>query len=417
LQEKLREQVGRAAPGATLSFEPADLVGQIMSLGTTNPIEVVIQGKNLAQSRQIADKLKVSLATISCLRDVQIAQPLDYPTLQINYDRVRGGQMGITVDEAGRSLVEGTSSSRLTQLVYWLDKQSGNAYQVQVEYPQFMMNSSEQIEQIPVGRVGGNMFYLRDIAQWKKSKSVGEYDRINQQRFITLTSNIYGKDLGSAVKAVQAAINHLGTLPQGVKVYQRGQSDLLDQTNGELSLGLLLAVVVILLMLAAYFQSFRLAFIVLSVLPGVLAGSMVLLWLTGNTMNIQSFMGCIMAIGVAISNAILLVVNAESLRSDAVVTGSIGAQAAANRFRPIVMTTLAMTAGMLPMAFGFSESGKQTAPLGIAVIGGLLFSTLISLWLLPLVYDRLMGHRPLKSVSLDPTDINSLYYEENHSTT
>ncbi|MFL5787772.1 MAG: efflux RND transporter permease subunit [Flavisolibacter sp.] len=412
LKEKLRSAVSQKIPGAMLSFEPADLVDQVMSLGASNPIEVVIQGKNLAQSRSIAQKLKINLDSITYLRDVQIAQPLDYPTLQINYDRIREGQMGLSVEQVGRSVVEGTSSSRLTQLVYWLDKSSGNAYQVQVEYPQFIMNSPEQVEQIPIGRVNNNLVYLRDIASWTRGNSIGEYDRINQQRFITLTANIHQKDLGSAVHSVNQAIKNLGILPAGVKVYQRGQSEVLDQTIGELSTGLILAVIVILLMLTAYFQSLRLSLIVLSAFPGVLAGSILLLWLTGNTLNIQSFMGCIMAIGVAIANAILLVHNAETIRGQNKGVHSIGAQAAVNRLRPIVMTSLAMIAGMLPMSLGLSESGKQTAPLAIAVIGGLLFSTFMSLWLLPLVYDKAIGRKKIVHASLDPNDINSTNYDQ-----
>jgi multidrug efflux pump subunit AcrB len=293
LKEQLRSSVVKNIPGALISFEPSDLVDQIMSLGASNPIEIVIQGKNIAQSRTIAEKLKASLGQIAYLRDVQIAQPMDYPTVQINYDRIRAGQMNLTIDQAGRSVVEGTSSSRLTQLLYWLDKTSGNAYQVQVEYPQFIMNSPEQLEQIPVGKVGGQTIYLRDIAEFKKGTSIGEYDRMNQQRFITLTANIHGQALGRAVGQVNAAIEHLEALPAGVKVYLRGQSDLLQDTTSELSLGLLLAVVVIALLLTAYFQSFKLSLTVISALPGVLAGSMMLLWLTGNTINIQSFMGSI----------------------------------------------------------------------------------------------------------------------------
>jgi multidrug efflux pump subunit AcrB len=413
LKEILRASAAQNIPNATLSFEPADLVDQVISLGASNPVEVLVQGKNLQQSRQIAEKLKGSLTAIPYLRDVQIAQPLDYPTININYNRIREGQMGLTVDQAGRSVVAGTSSSRLTQLNYWLDKQSGNAYQVQVEYPQFTMNSPEQVEQIPVGKVNDNTVYLRDIASWSKGNSIGEYDRINQQRFITVTANIYQKDLGTSVADVNAAIKKLGSLPQGVKVYLRGQSEVLDQTISELSTGLLLAVVVIGLMLTAYFQSFRLALIVLSVFPGVLAGSMLLLWLTGNTLNIQSFMGSIMAIGIAVANAILLISNAELIRARQKNGLSIGAQAAANRLRPILMTSLAMIAGMLPMSLGLGESGKQTAPLGIAVIGGLAFSIIISLWLLPLIYDRAIGRRPTVHASLDPTDINSTYYDQN----
>ncbi len=413
LKEKLRSSIPQNIPGILISFEPADLVEQVMSLGSNNPIEIVIQGKNIAQSRSIADKLKLSLGKISYLRDIQIAQPLDYPTIQINYDRIRTGQMGLTVDQAGRSVTEGTSSSRLTQPVYWLDNTSGNAYQVQVEFPQFVMNSADQIDQIQVGKTGTDPIYLRDIADWKNGTSIGEYDRINQQRFITLTANIHHQDLGTAVTDVNAAIQQLGNLPLSVKVYQRGQSDVLKQTTDELSSGLLIAVLVISLMLAAYFQSFKISLTILLALPGVFAGSLMLLWITGNTLNIQSFMGCIMAIGIAVSNIILLVTNAEHLRLQQSIATSIGAQAAANRLRPIIMTSLAMIAGMIPMALGLGESGKQTAPLGIAVIGGLLFSIFISLLFVPLVYDLIIGRKKQVNNSLDPKDENSIYYAKN----
>jgi multidrug efflux pump subunit AcrB len=412
LKEQLRSSLIKEIPGISLSFEPADLVDQVMSLGSNNPVEVVVQGKNLAQSREIADKLILSLNTISYLRDVQIAQPLDYPTIQINYDRIRTGQMGLTIEQAGKSVVEGTSSSRLTQPVYWLDKSSGTAYQVQVEYPQLAMNTHEQVEQIPVGKLGDKSIYLRDIADWKKGNSIGEYDRINQQRFITVTANIHQQDLGKAVADVTNSIKQQGVLPQGVKVYLRGQPDVLNDTISELATGLLLAIVVIALMLTAYFQSYKLSLTVLSVFPAVLAGSIFLIWITGNSINIQSFMGSIMAIGVAMANAILLVSNAELIRSQQTNTVMIGAQAAANRLRPILMTSFAMIAGMIPMSLGLGDSGKQTAPLAIAVIGGLLFSSFISLWLLPLVYDFVMGRKKPVNASLDPNDENSVYYDK-----
>lgn len=412
IKETLRSTVPKNIPGALLSFEPADLVDQVMSLGSNNPVEVVVQGKNLAQSRGIAEKLKENISHIPYLRDVQLAQPLDYPIVQISYDRVRAGQMGVTISQAGRSVLEGTSSSRLTDPVYWLDNASGNAYQVQVEYPQFAMNSPEQIDQIPVGKNEGGTIYLRDIADWKKANSIGEYNRINQQRFITVTANIHQKDLGSAVADVQKSIAQLGALPQGVKVYLRGQPEILGETTNELSTGLLLAILVIGLLFTAYFQSVKLSLLILSVLPAVLAGSLLLLWLTGNTVNIQSFMGCIMAVGVAVSNAVLLVSKAEQLRVSSVEhSTTIGAQAAAARLRPIVMTGIAMIAGMVPMALGLGESGKQTSPLGIAVIGGLLFSTVASLVLLPVLYDWVIGNSKKHNKSFDPSDENSLYYD------
>jgi multidrug efflux pump subunit AcrB len=412
LKEELRAVAVKDIPGVLLSFEPADLVDQVMSQGSDNPIEVVIQGKNLNQSRDIAEKLELSMKKISSLRDIQIAQPLDYPTIQINYDRIKTGQMGLTLNNAGKSVTEGTSSSRLTDPVYWLDNASGNAYQVQVEYPQFMMNSPDQIEQIPVGKVNDKPIYLRDIADWKKGNSIGEYDRLNQQRFITVTANIHKQDLGNVISEVNGAIKQLGELPAGVKVYQRGQSEILSQTIKELSSGLLLAMLVIGLMLTAYFQSFRISLIILSVFPGVIAGSQLLLWITGNTMNIQSFMGCIMALGVAVANTILLVSNAEFLRAGQIIPDRFGASAAANRLRPIVMTSIAMIVGMIPISLGLGESGKQTAPLAIAVIGGLLFSSFISLVFIPIVYDLVIKNKKSDSVSLDPNDKTSSYYDQ-----
>jgi multidrug efflux pump subunit AcrB len=188
---------------------------------------------------------------------------------------------------------------------------------------------------------------------------------------------------------------------------------MLAQTTDELSNGLLLAVVVIGLMLAAYFQSFKISLTVLLALHGVLAGSLLLLWITGNTLNIQSFMGCIMAIGVAVSNVILLVSNAEDLRLNGNTVGPIYAQAAANRLRPILMTSIAMIVGMIPMSLALGEGGKQTAPLAIAVIGGLLFSMFVSLFMVPLIYKLLIGNKKPVSVSLDPDDETSGRYDKN----
>ncbi|MBZ5857687.1 efflux RND transporter permease subunit [Flavihumibacter profundi] len=410
-KEQLRAAIKKEIPAMMVSFEPADLVEQVMSQGTNNPIEVVVQGKNLKQSREIGDKLKKQIASLPYMRDVQYTLPLDYPSIQVDYDRVRAGQLGLTVEEISRSVSEATSSSRNTQLNYWLDKNAGNAYQVQVELPEYQMKSSEDLDQIPVSAANKNIF-LRDVATWKKTNTVGEYDRLNQQRFITISANLHKKDLGTAVKDVQNLIGQLDSLPQGVKVYIRGQSEILNQTASELSTGLLLAIAVIFLLLAANFQSFRLSFTVLSTIPAVVAGSFLLLFLAGKTLNIQSFMGCIMGIGVAVANAILLITKAETIRKLNNQSVNIGATAAKERLRPILMTSLAMIAGMIPMAIGFGEGAEQTAPLGIAVIGGLLFSLLTTVFILPLVYNAVIQKKIYGNVSLDPDDVSSKFYDK-----
>ncbi|MBX2916776.1 MAG: efflux RND transporter permease subunit [Cyclobacteriaceae bacterium] len=406
-KEQLRDSIKKEMPSALISFEPADLVDQVMSLGTNTPLEIAVQGKNLAQGREYAEKVKKQLEKISYLRDVQYGLPLDYPSLQINYDRVRAGQMGVSVEQAAKSVLAGTSSSRLTQPIYWLDKAAGNAYQVQVEYPQFRMNSADQIEQIPIDGKRDQNIYLRDVADWKKMNTVGEYDRLNQQRYITVTANLNNKDLGSAIKDANKAIKNIGEIPHGMKIYLRGQAEILDQTMSELGIGLILAIVIIFLLLATNFQSFNLSWSILSTVPAVIAGSFLLLLLTGKTLNIQSFMGTIMAIGVAVSNAILLITNAEYLRKQNVLNTNVGLEAAKNRLRPILMTSIAMIAGMIPMAIGFGEGAEQTAPLGIAVIGGLLFSTVTTLFVLPVIYSRVIGSKQYVSASLDPDDETS----------
>jgi multidrug efflux pump subunit AcrB len=407
-KEALREKFKASNPDASISFEPGDLVDQVLNLGSTNPIEIAVLSKDFKVSSEIAEKLKSNLQAKSYLRDVTIATPLDYPGLKIDIDRVKAGQLGLTVDEISKSLVTATSSSRFTQPNYWRDPVSGVAYQVQVEYPQYRVNSPSEIALVPISNSPERKVFLRDVATWKRIKSPAQYDRLNQERFITLTANIHQKDLGAAVKGVDQAIAALGELPAGVRILKRGQSDLLEQTLGELQLGLGIAVLVIFLMLAASFQSFKISLATISILPAVISGSIGFLLLTGNTLNIQSYMGTIMAVGVAVANAILYVTNAEDLRK----SGDSQAffSASNNRLRPILMTSFAMIAGMTPMALGFGEGGDQVAPLGIAVIGGLVLSMISTLVFLPLIYRVMVGKNTYQSVSLNPEDRDSTYF-------
>lgn len=407
-KERLRHAVQKKLPTAQLSFEPGDLVEQVINLGSSNPVEIAITGRDLKQTRQLSEKLLNKLKGLQYLRDVQIATPLDYPGIKIDIDRVKAGQMGLTVEEIGKSVVTATSSSRFTQPNYWLDKTTGTAYQVQVEYPQSNMNSTDAVELIPVSGKSG--VFLRDVARWKPMNTPGEYDRLNQQRFITLTANIHDEDLGKAIGDVNAAISSLGELPKGVKIMVKGQADLLKDTMNELQTGLLIAVVVIFLLLATNFQSFRLSLITLSIVPAVVAGSLTLLMITGHTLNIQSYMGTIMALGVAIANAILFITNAEQFRQE----GNEHAyrDGALHRLRPIIMTSLAMIAGMIPMSLGLGEGGDQVAPLGIAVIGGLIVSLFSTLLLLPVIYHHVEGTRKYVHASLDPDDAASKHFNE-----
>ncbi|MDP4215232.1 MAG: efflux RND transporter permease subunit [Bacteroidota bacterium] len=409
-REQLRKAVANEMPGARVSFEPGDMVEQVLNLGNTNPVEIAVVDRNLEEGKKTAQRLLQKLSAIPALRDLQIATPLDYPAIRLDIDRVRAGQLGISGTQAANSIVAGTSSSRFTTPSYWLDKTTGTAYQVQVQYPPYRMNSTAQLEAIPVSSGNGaGTHYLNEVATWKHTTVPGEYDRLNQQRYITITANIEQDDLGAVFKSVRQAIEDLGKLPNGAKILLRGQPELLQQTLQSLQFGLLIAVVVIFLAMSIYFQSFRVATVILSVVPAVISGSLLLLFLTGSTMNIQSYMGMIMAVGVAIANAVLFITYAEHSRMAHAKSPHI--EAAANRLRPILMTSTAMIAGMLPMALGLSRGGDQTAPLGIAVIGGMLFSAFSVLFFLPRVYQWMVGRKEYVPVSLDPDDSNSKNYD------
>ncbi|MEC5146305.1 efflux RND transporter permease subunit [Chitinophaga sp. 212800010-3] len=409
-REKLRAAAAKTIPNAKLSFEPGDIVEQVLNLGSSNPVEIAVVNKNLAEGRKTAEQLVKKLSAISSLRDLQIATPLDYPAIRLELDRVKAGQLGLTTEQITRSTVAATSSSRFTTPNYWLDKATGTAYQVQVQYPEFKMNGTSQLEAIPVSGGVGNSHYLNEVASWKRMVIPGEFDRLNQQRYITITANVYKQDLGTVFKKVNSAITSMGQLPNGAKIILRGQPVLLRETLTSLQFGLLIAVMVIFLVMAVYFQSFRVALTALSVIPAVVAGSLLLLFLTGNSLNIQSYMGAIMAVGVAIANAVLFITNAEQYRKNKIESPQL--QAAENRLRPILMTSAAMIAGMIPMASGLSEGGDQTAPLGIAVVGGLIFSAVSVLFFLPHMYQWIVGRRPYKYVSLDPDDEKSTYYDK-----
>ncbi|MBK8503341.1 MAG: efflux RND transporter permease subunit [Saprospiraceae bacterium] len=411
VKETMRSRFREKFPDAELSFEPGDLVEQVLNLGSTNPIEIAVVGKNLENSIEIATRLQAQLEKIEYLRDVQIITPLKYPGIKIDFDRVKSGQLGLTVEEIAKSVVTATSSSRFTQPNYWRDPVSGNAYQVQVEYPQYRMNTPEDIEMIPIANPDGKKIYLRDVSSWKQIVTPGEYDRLNQQRFITLTANIHQMDLQSGVKAVNVAIRNLGPLPTGVQLLQRGQIPLLEETLEELKLGLLVAIIVIFLLLASSFQSFRASLVTLSILPAVIGGSVLALQLTGHTLNIQSYMGMIMAVGVAVANAILYITKAEEHRKDKI--EEIHITTASDRLRPILMTNFAMIAGMIPMAIGIGEGGDQIAPLAVAVIGGLIFSMLTTLFFLPFIYNSFIGNRKFEGVSLNPEDSDSKFFTLN----
>lgn len=401
LKDKLRAVIKAKMPEMRLSFEPVDMTEKIMAQGAATPIEVRVAGKDMKQIAGFAGDLVDKLKEIDYLRDVQIAQPLHYPVININIDRFKVAQMGLNMYQVARSVTASTSSSRFTEKNQWLDEKVAYTYQVQVQVPEYIMQTINDLKEIPLVK-GQSRPVLGDVATFSNSEMPGEFDRAGTRRFVTVSANITGKDLGAATKAVQSAISEMGEPPRGLKIELKGSSSLLVDTLSSLQNGLMLAIVVIFLLLAANYQSFKLSFAVLVTVPAVIAGALIMLLLTGATLNLQSYMGMIMSTGVSVANAILIVTNAEKLRLEYRDAYKAAIVSAGIRLRPILMTSLAMIAGMVPMASGLGESGDQTAPLGRAVIGGLIASTLAALLILPLVYAAIQRNASYNDPSLMP---------------
>ncbi|MBS1530971.1 MAG: efflux RND transporter permease subunit, partial [Bacteroidetes bacterium] len=413
LKERLRAAMKKIRPSVQLSFEPIELTDKILSQGSPTPIEIAVIGKNKPQNVIYAMKIVDKLKKIPYLRDVQIGQSFRYPSIAIDIDRQRVAQLGLNMNDVSRSLIASTSSSRYTEKNVWLDEKSNQAYNVQVEIPEYQMTSLNTIKEIPV-TPNQSRPVLSDVATIRQDTTYGEDDDIGALPMLTVTANLNNKDLGTATTDVNNALKDMGEPPRGMTIQPRGMSTTLTDTLDSLTLGLIVAVLVIYLMLTANFQSFKLSLVVLSTVPAVLAGSLLLVKITGATLNLQSYMGMIMSVGVSISNAVLLVTNAEDLRKHNGDALKSAREAAALRLRPILMTALAMIVGMIPMAIGMGEGGDQTAPLGRAVIGGLLASTFAALLILPQVFAWVQRKTTTASVSLDPEDKESKFYVPAH---
>ncbi|MFM8337690.1 MAG: efflux RND transporter permease subunit [Opitutaceae bacterium] len=410
LKERLRAAFAKEMPDLRVSFEPQDIVTRVMSFGSPTPIEIAVSGSALPVSKAHADRIIEKLRAIPFLRDIQIAQTLDYPSVAVNVDRERAGLLGVQMSDVTRSVVAATTSSRFTVPVYWADPGTGISINVQVQIPEARTTSVEDLQNVPISSNSGQPVLLRNIATFTPGTSVGTYERYNLARLVSITANIHGTDLGTATRAIRAAIAAAGPAPDAkTKIDLRGQIVPLEQLNAGFRSGLVIAVVVILLLLIANFQSVRLALAVVSTVPAVLAGVVVALLATGTTLNIQSAMGAIMAVGVAVANAILLVTFAEKARVVSSDPAGAAIEGGRTRLRPILMTSCAMIAGMLPLALGMGEGGDQTAPLGRAVVGGLLFATFATLFFLPPVFAVLTS-RKVVSASLDPDDPGSSHF-------
>ena len=402
----------RQASTATFGFEPGDIVSEVMSFGSQTPIAIRIVGTDLKLVRQHAEKIAANMRRIPFLRDIQFEQQLDYPSVEVNIDREKAGLSGSKVEDVAHALVMATASTRFASLNYWIDVKTGFDYLVQLQVPPLRIEKPDDVETLPVDSVNPLVnLMVRDVAMVRKGVRPGEIDRDMSQRYLTITANVEHEDMGRASRQVAGALATAGELPRGVRVETMGQLPPMNEMFESLSIGLGVAVFVIFVLLTAYFQSPRLALISIGAVPGVLAGIATILYFTNTSLNIESFMGSIMCLGVSVSNSVMLVTFIDEHWKSGAPSVEAAIKGASERLRPILMTACAMTVGMVPMALALERGSQMQAPLGRAVIGGLVMSTFATLLFVPSIFAIVIGKKVSRSPSVAPDDPESAHYD------
>ena len=415
-RSRIREELGRAFPSTHVYFQPADIVSQVLNFGLSAPIDVEVEGKDLDRSMEIARNLRERIKAIPGAVDVRIPQVVDHPALFIDVDREKAAQIGLSQRDIANNVLTSLSSSALVAPSFWLSPQNGVSYFVAVQTPIEKATSVDELLGTPVttgnhnldenpgglvSRSSGLAPYLGSFANIRagQSKALVTHDTV--QRVIDVQTSVEGRDLGSVAADIDGAIKALGDLPTGTRIRVRGQSESMNSSFRSLGLGLILASILVYLLMAVLYQSWLDPLIIMAAVPGALVGVLWMLAVTHTTLNVESLMGAIMAVGVAVSNSILVVNFANDVRAETGISAIKAAlEAGRTRLRPVLMTALAMILGMLPMALGTGEGGEQNAPLGRAVIGGLLVATVVTLFIVPLVYS-LLRHAPPTKHRLD----------------
>ncbi len=392
-QQKIRVLLARQYPNVTAYFQAADIVSQVLNFGLPAAIDAQINGNNLQSDYDIALRLQDRMRLIPGISDLRIAEPQDYPTFGVNVDRDKALELGITQQQVASSMLSTLSGASLLQPNFWLDPKSGVNYNVVSQAPQHLIDSVATLSNIPLSTppsatgTQGQAQLLGNLGTITHGWDPAVVAHYTVQRVIDVDAAVHGRDLGSATSAVQREINHLGKLPAGTHVVIRGQSQAMRDSFRTLGEGLVLAIVLVYLLMVANFQSWLEPFVIMMAVPGALAGVLWMLAITGTTINVESLMGAIMAVGVGVANGNLLITFANELREDGYSPLAAAIEAGRIRFRPIIMTALAMILGMLPMALSLGSGSEQNAPLGRAVIGGLIAATMMTLFVVPAVYS------------------------------
>ena len=411
---KIRQALTEEFPGSSINFQAADIVSQVLNFGLSAPIDVQVEYSDVYKAYAYARLLRDKIRAIPGTADVTIKQAFDYPTLRMNVDRVRAAEMGISQRDIANSMLTSLSSSLQVSPSYFLNPKNSVNYNVAVKVPLTKLTSVSDLLDTPVtpGTFSPNTVdpgglpaptnlpaaqtqRLGNMSGIESLSTLEQVNHSNVQRVVNVTSNVEGRDLGTVYSHIQKTVQSLGQLPPGMRITVRGQGQTMTEAFGQLGLGLIISIFLVYMLMVVLFQSWLDPFIVLVAVPGALMGILWMLLVTGTTINVESFLGSIMAVGIASSNSILLVSFANEVRIEKGFNAIEAAlEAGKTRLRPVLMTALAMLLGMLPAALALGEGGEQNAPLGRAVIGGLLVATVVTLFIVPVVYSLLRKELP-----------------------
>ncbi len=392
----LREQLPLKFPGTSFSFLPADIVSQILNFGLPAPIDVQIMGANQEGNRAFAEKLLARLRHVTGATDLRIQQTFDYPEIRVTTDRTRAAEAGITQQDIATNLLISLSGTAQQSPTWWVNPQNGVQYPVITQAPQYTLTALQDLFNLPVNasRGSGATHTLNDFVSVTRAQGPGVVSHYNVQPVIDIYGAVQDRDLGAVAADIQKIINAMkDELPRGSRIALRGQVETLQKSFSGLFSGLAFAIVLVYLLLVVNFQSWTDPLIIITALPAALAGIVWMLFTTGTTLSVPALTGAIMCMGVATANSVLVV----SFARERLAFGRSPLDAALDagfaRLRPVLMTALAMIIGMLPMALGLGEGGEQNAPLGRAVIGGLLLATVATIFFVPAVFSLVHGRR------------------------
>ncbi|HEY6391877.1 MAG TPA: efflux RND transporter permease subunit, partial [Bryobacteraceae bacterium] len=393
--DALRKKLRAEHPQATFFFQPSDIVSQILNFGLPAPIDVQVVGRNEEANYNLAKQIEGRIAQIPGAADVHMHQVRNAPTINVNVDRTRASQVGLTQRDVANSMLISLSSTSQVSPNFWLNPVNGVNYLIAVQTPPSRVDSTETLGSTPINLNGSAPELLSNLASFERGEEMQVVNHYNVQPVFDVYANVENRDLGGFAGDVERILSDVRKhLPRGTTIETRGQVETMNSSFVGLGFGLIFAVLLVYFIMVVNFQSWLDPFIILTALPGALCGILWMLFLTQTTLSVPALMGAIMSIGVATANSILLVTFANDERAAGMNARDAALEAGYTRLRPVVMTALAMIIGMLPMAIGFGEGGEQNAPLGRAVIGGLVVATFATLLFVPVVYSVLRRKQP-----------------------